>query len=202
MAESARIAFWLNIYNALLLHELSLRPRRGHLFRHLRMFRRVSYAIGSETYSLDVIEHGMLRANRRPPTWWRPLLRSGDRGLKAAIERVDPRIHFALNCGARYCPPIRAYEADSLNEQLRLASRSYLASESNLDREARRVQLPALMKIYRTDFGDRRRQLAFASEHLGPDAAWLREEGDPVEVSYGRYDWTLIAGTSHPEAAA
>ena len=28
---------------------------------------------------------------------------------KVALSELDPRIHFALNCGARSCPPIRVY---------------------------------------------------------------------------------------------
>ena len=30
------------------------------------------------------------------------------------IYKVDPRIHFALNCGARSCPPIRIYNSKNL----------------------------------------------------------------------------------------
>ena len=31
--------------------------------------------------------------------------------LKVAVDSVDPRIHFALVCGAKSCPPIRTYSA-------------------------------------------------------------------------------------------
>ena len=31
--------------------------------------------------------------------------------LKVALDAVDPRIHFALVCGAKSCPPIRTYSA-------------------------------------------------------------------------------------------
>src|SRR3954447_13155636 len=73
--DAARIAFWLNIYNALLLHRLCLRPVRGSILRHPRMFGKAAYAVGDHAYSLNVIEHGLLRRNRRPPFSPRRVLR-------------------------------------------------------------------------------------------------------------------------------
>lgn len=45
---------------------------------------------------------------------------------------LDPRIHFALNCGARGCPPIRYYEADALDERLDLVRRREARSGTEL----------------------------------------------------------------------
>src|SRR4051812_44287765 len=53
--DAARIAFWLNIYNALLLHHLCLRPVRGSILRHPRMFGKAAYAVGDHAYSLSMI---------------------------------------------------------------------------------------------------------------------------------------------------
>ena len=39
----------------------------------------------------------------------------GDPRLSLALERAEPRIHFALNCGAKSCPPIKTYSADSVS---------------------------------------------------------------------------------------
>lgn len=52
-------------------------------------------------YSLDDIEHGVLRGNRPHPSSPEPLLRDGDPRLQFVMSRVDPRIHFALVCGAK-----------------------------------------------------------------------------------------------------
>ena len=40
----------------------------------------------------------------------------GDPRLSLALERAEPRIHFALNCGAKSCPPIKTYSADSVSQ--------------------------------------------------------------------------------------
>ena len=53
------------------------RPRSGSLIWQRRMFRRCAYRVGALDYSLDVIEHGLLRRNARPPYALRRLLRPG-----------------------------------------------------------------------------------------------------------------------------
>lgn len=42
--------------------------------------------------------------------------------LVQAVQPMDPRIHFALVCGAKSCPPIKVYTADSLHEGLESAT--------------------------------------------------------------------------------
>jgi hypothetical protein len=195
-SDASRIAFWANLYNALLLHCLCLKPLRGSILMHLRMFGRTAYEVGGREYSLDVIEHGLLRENLRPPLRPRRLLRGGDPRLAAAPSRPDPRIHFALNCGALSCPPVRAYEPETLDEQLEAATRAYLAAETRLDPERRRATLPRLMRIYRADFGDRRSQLRFVAHHLPEVEARLSSSSDRLRVRYGRFDWTAIAPSS------
>jgi hypothetical protein len=189
--DRARIAFWANLYNALVVHCLCLRPLRGSLLFHLRLFDRIAYRIGRHTYPLNVIENGLLRANRRPPYRLRRPLRASDPRLAAAVSAIDPRIHFALNCGAFSCPPIRAYEPESLDEQLDAATGAYLETETRLEPERRRVTLPRLMSLYAADFGDRDEQLRFAAHYLPQLAGWLGERTAEVRVGYGRFDWSV-----------
>jgi hypothetical protein len=193
--DEARIAFWLNLYNALILHCLCLRPLRGSLLTHLRMFDRVAYLVGGRPYPLNVIEHGVLRRNRRPPLRLRRVLRASDPRLQAAPGHLDPRIHFALNCGARSCPPVRSYDADRLDAQLDLATGSYLEAESLVDPVRRRVTLPRLMRIYRVDFGRRREQLELAARYLPEVRGWIGD-GAEIRIEYGRFDWTAAQPAS------
>jgi hypothetical protein len=194
--DRARIAFWANLYNALVVHCLCLRPLRGSLLFHLRLFDRIAYRVGRHDYPLNVIENGVLRANRRPPYRLRRPLRASDPRLAVAPSAVDPRIHFALNCGARSCPPIQAYEPESLSEQLDDATRAYLDSETRLEPERRRVTLPRLMRLYAADFGDRDEQLRFAARYLPRLADWLGERTGRVRVAYGEFDWSVAPAPS------
>jgi hypothetical protein len=144
------------------------------------------------------MEHGLLRRNARPP-YGRVTLRAGDPRLGAMVSALDPRIHFALNCGARSCPPIAAYDPGDIDAQLEQSTRSYFASECELDRDRGVVRLPRLVRHYRADFGGARGGLMFAARHLpGPDGAWVREHSERIRVRYSSYDWGLapaFAGT-------
>jgi hypothetical protein len=191
--DDARIAFWVNLYNALVVHCLCLHPLHGSLLFHLRLFDRVAYRVGRHAYPLNLIENGVLRANRRPPYRRRRPLRDSDPRLTVAPSAIEPRIHFALNCGARSCPPIRAYEPESLDEQLDDATRAYLESESRLEPERRRVTLPRLMRLYAADFGDRDEQIRFAARYLPQLAVLLGERAARIRVEYGRFDWSVAA---------
>ena len=42
------------------------------------------------------------------------------------VEQRDFRIHFAINCGAKSCPPVRVYYPKTVNAQLENAAKVYL----------------------------------------------------------------------------
>jgi hypothetical protein len=188
--DEARIALWLNLYNALLLRELERKPRTGSVLRHRGLFGTASYRVGDQEYSLDQIEHGVLRRNARPPYRLRRPFGSSDRRREASPSYLEPRIHFALNCGAVSCPAIKPYTAATLQRELDSAAATYIRAETTVDRERGRVELPYLMRLYGDDFGGRAGATRHAARHLSDeDARWLRER-DPA-VGFARFDWTL-----------
>jgi len=154
-----------------------------------------SYRVGDDDFTLNVIEHGLLRRNAKPPYSLRRTLGSSDRRLLAAPSKLDPRIHFALNCAASSCPPIRAYEPDRIDEQLALATRTYIAAETETDHDARTVKLPYLLKLYAKDFGaDRGDAVRFVADRLpAADADWIRMEhlAGTLKIGWTTYDWTI-----------
>ena len=186
--DAERIAFWINLYNALVLHCLCLNPLHGSLLRHLRLFDRIAYRVGEHEFPLNLIENGILRRNRRAPLRLRRPLRAGDPRLAATPSTPDPRVHFALNCAAASCPPIAVYDSRKLDSQLELATAAYLRNETVV--EGKRVRLPRLMRIYHRDFGSRDEQLAFAARYV-PALAAIAAERRRVRIRYGRFDWTV-----------
>lgn len=106
------LAFWLNCYNAgtqLLLERRS--KLYDSLLRFLRFFRTPALTVAGTALSLDDIEQGILRASRSKYTLgYTPRLLPSSFELRYSLDTPDPRIHFALNCGAASCPAIRAYE--------------------------------------------------------------------------------------------
>jgi hypothetical protein len=142
-------AFWLNLYNALTLHAISTAGIRDSVLESLGFFSRYAYRVGEQTLSLNQIEHGILRGNRAALIGLPPFASRNPR-VKWVLP-LEPRIHFALNCGAASCPPIRAYVGANLEQQLELATHSYL-SECRF--EAGVVWLPRLLSYYPADFGN------------------------------------------------
>jgi hypothetical protein len=136
--------------------------------------------------SPNAIEHGVLRRSaflaglgyvRNPvPSRFELLLR---------VERVDPRVHFALNCGARSCPPLAAWEPATLDADLDRATSAYLAGESARSADGRELVAPRLLRWYRGDFGGREGILHLLRRH-----GILAVGGSP-RLRYADYDWTL-----------
>ncbi len=185
--DAAKLAFWIDIYNA----AVQLQPPDALATRlgRFRLFRRTVITVADQALSLDAIEHGILRRSR-----WKVGLgtlgnpRPSDFERVHRVVRLDPRVHFALNCGARSCPPIQAYRADRVDEQLALATRSYLASE--VEREGRTLHLPTVMLWFVGDFGGRGGLRRFLADH-GVDATDAR-------LRFRRYDWSPAPGDWAP----
>jgi hypothetical protein len=191
--DPARIAFWTNLYNALLLHRLCLKPIGGSVLVHARLFGGVGYDVGGHPYTLNVIEHGLLRGNRRPPLHLRRPLRGADPRLAGAPAQPDFRIHFALNCGARSCPPVRRYDPAELDAQLETATRAYLQAETSVDAERCRVELPGLMRLYRRDFGSSKDQVDFVARYVPDFRAASQNCRDRLRVRFGSFDWSAAS---------
>lgn len=188
-----RAAFWINVYNALFRHAVRVLRPTGSVLTNLLLFERASYQVGPAVVSLSEIEHGLLRRNRRAaPFFRRPFSRSDVR-FGWQVEQLDPRVHFALNCGAVSCPPIRAYDGAQLDRQLELATRGYLAQHTRIDRARCEVTLSRLISLYASDFGSRVEAVRFTARHLdGEDAQWLGENAERCTVRFGPYDWRLV----------
>ena len=62
-----RLAFWINLYNSLTIDSVVRGPPSNGLRSCLARFRRVRYLVSGLPFSLDDVEHGVLRANRAYP---------------------------------------------------------------------------------------------------------------------------------------
>ncbi len=159
----------------------------------LAFFRQAAYIVGSQRMSCDDIEHGILRANRGHPLYPGRQFRSSDPRLKWVIEPFDMRVHFALNCASRSCPPIRAYLPENLDSQLEFATRSYLAADVQILPEKNTLHLSSIFKWFAADFGRREGTIKFVLSHLsdGTELLWLSKARDRVSLRYKPYDWNL-----------
>jgi Protein of unknown function, DUF547 len=181
--EAERRAFWINVYNVVAQHAGT--GRASHRILDVLEDFRARYLIAGVWLTLDEIEHGLLRGGLRSPTL--PLLSmgAGDPRLALGVP-LDPRIHFALNCGAWSCPSVRVHRGASLDEELDLAEASFLGATSRLDPTAGVLEVSRILKWYARDLGGEREVRAKVAKALG---APLHEVAR-ARLVYAPYDWT------------
>ena len=150
-----RKAFFMNLYNSMIIHALieGLLSDPGTISR-LNMYATTSYNLGGYIFSLNDIENGLLRGNRRSAVpLSRPPFDVHDPRQSLMIE-CDPRIHFCLNCGAKSCPPISVYSEDPtiLDQQMTLATKGFLDGNTEVNLLEGSITLSMLFQwlVFRT----------------------------------------------------
>jgi hypothetical protein len=183
----AATAFWINLYNAFVQRHLDANPSLYENKR--RFFAEQRIDIAGTARSLDDIEHGILRRSKwKYGMGYLPTLFPDEFERRHRLEDVDPRIHFALNCGAESCPPIAAYTASDIDSELDTSTQSFLQQSSTHDRNVDEVWVTRLFLYYRGDFGGRRGIYEFLERY---DV--INQDNRP-RVRYKQYDWTLHTG--------
>lgn len=178
----AGLAFWLNSYNAAA--QILLESRLELFDSRLQFFRTPALTVAGVGLSLDDIEHGILRGGRsKYGLGYVPRFARTGLGADYQLE-PDPRIHFALNCGAASCPAILSYEPMTVDEALDDATKTYLDQTVEYNADRNRVRLPRICLWFIGDFGGRSgiRDLLYEFEQVPP--------GSSPSLRFKSYDWT------------
>lgn len=185
--DNQKIAFWVNIYNAFIQISLTENPKeyenRGAFFGKKRV------KIAGEILSFDDIEHDIIRKSRIKWSlgylrkWFRP---KWERKLRID-GNIDWRIHFALNCGAKSCPPIAIYDAKNLDKQFDFMTTTYLKNQTTYNQDTKTANAVALFSWFRGDFGG----LCGAKKIL---FEYKITPEKPKNLDFKSYDWTLSLG--------
>lgn len=182
--DSEKMAFWINAYNALTIDLIadnfplgSIRELDGGDPWESRRF-----TVAGQLVTLNHIEHMILR------------------------PMGDPRIHAAVNCASRGCPPMSriAFTGAGLDAQLNAVSAAWInANGVTIDPDANMVSLSKIFEWYGEDFlpgseqdipgidGTREAAINFISRYVPQHAEYLRAGG--YTVGYSTYDWGVNA---------
>lgn len=100
----------------------------------------------------------------------------------------DARIHFALVCGAKSCPPLfnKAFTEENFNSQLDFISKFALKKEHviKLDEESNSLYLNQIFNWYAEDFGEKENLIPFLKYYLP-------ELNNDLNIEFFEYDWSL-----------
>ncbi|WP_235297550.1 DUF547 domain-containing protein [Portibacter marinus] len=181
--DRKRLAFWINIYNAYIMDILKDAP--GKYDDRGEFFKADQIKIAGKNVSFDDIEHGVIRSSVLKLSWgyfskW--FVSEWERKLRT--DHRDYRIHFALNCGAKSCPPVAIYDDQTINEDLEEITEQYLTRVSEYKEEEDKVITTPLMSWFRGDFGGKSGSKEILEKFdIIPNT--------DVELEFGDYDWTL-----------
>lgn len=183
--KEARLAFWMNAYNALTVDLIadewplaSIMDLDGGKVWDTRKF-----TVAGQQVTLNDIEHKILR----------PL--------------GDARIHAGVNCASKGCPPLhpKAFTSANVDAELDAASKRWAATTGlRIDRGAGKVQVNQIFDWYGDDFleltvtdvpgidGKQEAAVSFLAGHVSAeDAEYLRKGG--YAVDWRPYSWKVNA---------
>ena len=192
--DSQKKAFWINIYNILIIHGVIEFDIRNSVLEIINFFGRIGYTIGNTFFSPDDIEHGILRKNRPHPAFRLRPFSPFDSRLPFMVETFDPRIHFALVCASSSCPPIEFYDPELIDEQLNIATRSFINRGGlETDRTNNTVRLSEIFKWYERDFGETREELlGYLAKYADAETGdFLLSSRAKLKIEYLPYNWNL-----------
>lgn len=196
--QKDQIAFWINAYNALTLEAIiDHYPIRASLLKSAifpknsirqipGVWTELRFEVVGKEVTLDHIEHQILRQ-----------------------QFNEPRIHMALVCAGKGCPPLRnePYVGDRLDEQLANQTKMFLArpDKFRIDGSKGRVYLSPILDWFGGDFvrayggeekpkagrtKEEKAVLSFIAAHLeARDHDYLATAD--YKVVYLDYDWSL-----------
>jgi len=172
-SEPQQIAFLINTYNAytlrLIIDHYPLKSIKAIGGWFSGPWDQSVVELFGETLDLNTVEHKILR-----------------------VDYAEPRIHFALVCAAKDCPPLRGevYTGSHLEAQLVDQAKQFLAdtTKNRIGAPERTVYLSPLFKWYGGDFEKKSGSVLAALQPYWPEKA---DSTDGLKIRYTDYDWSL-----------
>jgi hypothetical protein len=170
-----QLAFWINTYNLAAVRLVIENPKIASIKNIGGFFSSVwkekAILLGRRSYSLDYIEHQILR------------------------KMGEPRIHFAIVCASLSCPDLRAeaYRAELIDQQLDEQVKNFLANPSKglrLDLRAREIVVSKIFSWFEEDFGSEDDLMEFLDRYR-PKNLVLPRGWKTFDIGYLYYNWNL-----------
>jgi len=183
LTPKQQLAYWINLYNINVVGIVtdnypveSIRDISTDPIIRLNVFKKDLVPFAGGVMSLDDIENKKIREGFR-----------------------DPRIHFAINCAARSCPPIRteAYAGAKVDAQLDDQARRFVNGPNGVKvkREGDKVTVSTtkVMDWFSSDFEQwGGGSVSFIRKYASPDKVRMMDGArGRIRLEYDDYDWTL-----------
>ena len=167
MGKQQQLAFYINAYNAWILHEaLGKYPTSSVKDAFFTFFTGKRIAVAGQQTSFNSLEKDTIRS-----------------------KFSEPRVHFALNCASRSCPPLNrsAFSADKLDGQFEALAKGYVNSDRGVkyNAAAKSAELSKIFDWYKDDFKADGGAIAFINKRRSTQIP------ADAKISFQDYDWGL-----------
>ena len=176
------LAYWINAYNAFTVRLILDHYPLGSIRDISRPWKRDAWTAGGRVYSLDHIEHKILREQLK-----------------------EPRIHFAIVCASIGCPNLHswAFTGTDVEAQLDKAARLFMQSPKHvrvetakdwLGRPKKTLHLSKIFTWFKGDFtkGGTQTVPEFVASYATDEVrAFIKKAGPGVGTDALSYDWKL-----------
>ncbi|KAL8514487.1 hypothetical protein ACS0TY_013556 [Phlomoides rotata] len=155
MRREEKLAFWINIHNALVMHAYLAYGAQQYMKSSSIV--KAAYNVGGHCINAYDIQSSILGIRSHYSAPWIQTLLSPGKKLKAgntkhafAIEYPEPLVHFALSSGAYSDPAVRVYRANNVFEDLKVAKEEFIQATVYVHRETK-IYLPKILCYYGKD---------------------------------------------------
>ena len=174
LEQADLFAFYINAYNAWTIKLILSAYPEIESIKDLGTFLKTPWKkkicrLDGNVVSLDYVEHKILRPRFK-----------------------DPRVHFAINCAAFSCPPLRfePYQGNRLNEQLNHSTRMFINNPDNNYIREDTLYVSKIFKWFKDDFNND--IIGFFLKYAdGNFKKALETQKSMLKIKYLRYDWSL-----------
>lgn len=167
LEKKQQLAFYINAYNAWILHEaLAKYPTKSVKDALFTFFTGRRLTVAGQQTSFNALEKDTIRS-----------------------KFGEPRVHFALNCASRSCPPLNRepFAGDKLEAQFEKLAKGYVNSDRGVkySADSKTADLSKIFDWYKDDFKADGGALAFINKR--------RSSQIPADakITYQEYDWGL-----------
>jgi len=173
LSRDERFTFYVNAYNAWTIKLILSRYPNLQSIKELGSFLRSPWKkelarIDGKILTLDNIEHDILRPQFK-----------------------DPRVHFAVNCASKGCPPLlgEPYTGARLNQQLDGAAKAFINDPQRNRLDNKGLYVSKIFKWFAADFSND--IVGFFKRYADEPMKTELERRSTVKVKYLDYDWSL-----------
>nr|ADB85394.1 hypothetical protein [Phyllostachys edulis] len=168
MSCDERLAFWINLYNALIMHAYLAYGVPGNDIKLFSLMQKACYMVGGQSFSAAEIEFVILKM--KTPSLMLALHKFGvaEEHKKYSIDDTEPLVLFALSCGMFSSPAVRIFSAENVRRELQESMRDYIQASVGINDEGKLI-VPKLLQSYAKGTVEDSLLADWICRHLTPD---------------------------------